>query len=77
MAELAEVHVGVRALHHVFAREGYHCRVAQVKPYLSPATREKQRVWAEQYRNWQVVDWSDVIWSDECALSVGDVSGTV
>jgi len=77
VAELAGVQVSARALRRPFASEGYHRRVARVKPYLSPPTRQKRKAWAEQYRDWQVSDWSDVIWSDECALSVGDVSGTI
>jgi len=31
----------------------------------------------EQFRDWQVPDWADVIWTDECAFSVGQAQGTV
>ena len=77
IADLAGVSIGARALKRVFAGHGYHRRVARVKPFLSPAAKSKRQSWAETYEDWEVDDWQDVIWSDECAFSVGNMPGTV
>jgi len=77
MADLAEVRIGSRALKRVFASHGYHRRVTRVKPFLTAATKSKRQAWGEKYQDWAVEDWQDVIWSDECAFSVGNKPGTV
>ena len=48
-----------------------------MKPYLSAAAKVKRQDWGERYRDWTSGDWQDVIWLDECALSVGQVPGNV
>lgn len=41
VAEAAGINIGQRALKRLFHSLGYHRRVAHVKPYLSPAAKEK------------------------------------
>jgi len=53
-----------------------HPSIARVKPFLSPA-KVKHKDWGETYYYWTQEDWQDVIWSDEGALSVGQVPGNV
>ena len=77
MAELEGIQLGRRALRRVFESEGYHRRVAQIKPFLSETSKGRRLEWGEHFRDWNNENWMDVIWSDECAFSVGEVSGTV
>jgi len=77
VGELGGVRISARVLRRMFASEGYHRRVARVKPFLTTSAKAKRKAWSEQFSDWDVGDWADVIWSDECAISVGDVSGTV
>jgi len=77
VAELAGITLGRNALRRVFESAGYHRRVARVKPFLSATARSRRLAWAQQFQDWSVNDWMDVIWSDECAFSVGEVCGTV
>lgn len=65
VAEAAGINLGQQALKRLFHSQGYHRRVARVKPYLSPAAKEKRRTWGERFQDWTVPDWQDVIWSDE------------
>jgi len=71
IADLAGLKIGYRALKRAFASEGYHRRIARIKPFLTQATKTKRKEWAEGYGDWTIQDWQDVIWSDECAFSVG------
>jgi len=77
VAEQVGIKISARALRRAFDSEGYHRRVSRVKPFLSSAARVKQNTWAEEFRDWSIQDWADVIWSNECAFSPGQVSGTV
>ena len=78
VAEVAGINIGQRALKRLFHSQGYHCRVARIKPYLSPAAKEKRRTWGERFQNWIIPDGQDVIGSDECAFLVGQIPrGTV
>lgn len=76
IAELAGIQLGEATLKNIFKSAGYHRRVAREKPFLSLAAKEKRMAWGERFRDWGVDDWADIIWSDECAFSVGDVCGT-
>lgn len=75
VAQVARINIGQRALMWLFHSQGYHRRVARVKPYLSPTAKEKRKPWGERFQDWTVPDWQDVIWSDECAFSIGQVPG--
>ncbi len=45
--------------------QGLLCRVQRSKPYISPANKEKRRLWAMQHAGWTVEDWRRVIFLDE------------
>ena len=77
VAELGEIQLDRKALRKVFKDAGYHRRVAQVKPCLMERNKERCLAWGDQFRDWNREDWMDIIWSDECAFSVGEVCGTV
>jgi len=77
VAEVEGIHLGRRALRRVFESQGYHRRVARIKPFLSENSRTRRQQWGERFQDWRVEDWMDVIWTDECAFSVGEVTGTV
>ena len=44
---------------------GLLCRVRRSRPYISPANREKQHLWALAHTSWTVEDWKRVGFSDE------------
>jgi len=77
VAELEGIQLGRRALRSVFESEGYHRRVVWIKPFLSENSEGRRFEWGGLFHNWSSEDWMDVIWSDECSFSVGEVSGTV
>jgi len=64
IAEQVGIKISARALSRAFASEGYHRCVARVKPFLSPAAWVKRNAWAEEFRDWSIQDWADIIWSD-------------
>ncbi|RDB19714.1 Transposable element Tc1 transposase [Hypsizygus marmoreus] len=54
---------------HTLARRlkefGLVCRVRRSRPYISPANKEKHRLWAMEHVGWTVEDWKRVGFSDE------------
>ena len=77
VAEVAGINLGRNALRQVFESAEYQRRVARVKPFVSATARSRRLAWAQQFQDCSVNDWMDVIWSDECAFSVGEVCETV
>lgn len=75
IAEEAGITVNERTLRQAFASEGYHRRVARVKPFLSAAAKVKRLNWAVGISDWSVQDFQKVIWTDECAFNVGGFAG--
>ena len=45
--------------------QGLLCRVRRSKPYISPANKEKRRLWAMQHASWTLEDWERVTFLDE------------
>jgi len=78
IAKLAGIKLSKATLKKVFKSAGYNRRVACQckKAFLSTSAKEKRHAWGERFRDWGREDWSDVIWTDECAFSVGDMCGT-
>ena len=60
VAELAGVIASADVLRTTFATEGYHRRVARVRPFLSLAAKEKRLDWAQHYADWTRADWHKV-----------------
>lgn len=77
IAELAGIKACNSTLRTTFARLGYHRRIARIKPFLTQLAKDKRLAWALEHAHWTVEDWSRVIWTDECALKVGEVSGNI
>ena len=45
--------------------------------YLTKSHKDTQKRWAKDHKEWRVVDWEQVIWSDECYVHIGDDQETV
>ena len=60
VAELAGVNASADVLCTAFATEGYHRRVARVRPFLTPQAKEKRLDWAQHYADWTRADWYKV-----------------
>jgi transposase len=57
--------VSARTIRRCLKEQGLLCRVQRSEPYISPANKEKRRLWAMQHVMWTVEDWRRVIFSDE------------
>jgi hypothetical protein len=56
------------------AGKGYHRRVARKVPFLKKDQKLKREAWAKFVKG---IDWSKVIWSDECYVYIGNTHGWV
>lgn len=61
VAKLAGVTASATCLRRVFESEGYHRRIARIKPFLSPEAKVNRVQWAQAWRDWGVDEWADVI----------------
>lgn len=61
----------------VLAEANYHRRVARKVPFLTKAHKQQRLLWARRYRKFTRKDWSQVIWSDEAYIQLGDKKGRV
>jgi transposase len=59
------------------AETGYHRRVAKKVPYLPPAAKQKRLTWANEMVSMTEEDWSNVAWSDEAYVCLGENKGRV
>lgn len=71
IAEEVGITLNERTLRQAFVDEGYHRRVARVKPYLSIPAKIKHLNWANELNDWSIADFQKVIWTDECAFNIG------
>ena len=76
VAEIADIASSAETLRDAFATEGYHRRVARVRPFLSPAAKTARLDWAYHYADWTQADWAKVIWSVESAFNVDSLSSS-
>jgi len=76
VAEIADIVASSETLRDAFATEGYHRRVARVRPFLNSAAKTARQDWAHHYTDWTQADWRKVIWSDESAFNVGGLSSS-
>ncbi len=49
---------------------GYSCRNPLVKPLLNHRQRQRRLTWAKEKKNWTVVQWSKVLFSDESKFCI-------
>ena len=71
IAEELGVRVNERTLRRFFASQGYHRRIARVKPFLTAKSKITRLQFADTFHQWSQQDWYKVIWTDECAFNVG------
>ena len=76
IAEQAGVQASIVTLRNAFSTEGYHRRIARVRPFLSTKTKATRLDWSHHYADWTRADWNKVIWSDESAFNVGGLSSS-
>ena len=51
IADLSSMRIRPHAVRHIFASDGYHRRIAHVKPYLAPVAQVKAHHWGETYHD--------------------------
>ena len=56
--------VSSETVRNVFKRAGLVARIKRKKPLLKAEHRKRRLKFARKYQNWNVEDWSRVIWSD-------------
>ncbi len=60
-----------RATTHRRVKEfGYSCRIPLVKPLRNHRPRQRRLTWAKEKKNWTVVQWSKVLFSDESKFCI-------
>ncbi|RPA95259.1 hypothetical protein L873DRAFT_1698711, partial [Choiromyces venosus 120613-1] len=74
---MCQIHALDKVLCGAFELEGYHCRVAQRKPFLDTASKEARLQWCQEHTHWRVEDWMQVIWTDEYTFSIGGARGQI
>jgi hypothetical protein len=57
------------------AEHGYHRCVGRKVPYLSEAAKCKRLAWAQEVASMTEADWSNVAWSDEAYVCLGENNG--
>ncbi|MPC35877.1 hypothetical protein E2C01_029314 [Portunus trituberculatus] len=69
----------VRTIQRV-TRDKLHYRKVEVKARTEPHVNETQRKrrcdFAKNHRDWDLVDWRKVLWTDEATFSISDTRGT-
>ncbi|KAF5347778.1 hypothetical protein D9756_010318 [Leucocoprinus leucothites] len=68
---------GGQSVCRALARAGYHRRVARRVPFLTKRHRRQRLAWARQFRRWKKKQFSQIIFSDECYIYLGDKNGRV
>ena len=63
--------VCVRTLRKEIKHIGFHNRVATKKPFLSDKHKADRLAFAKKYQAWEVLDWMNVIWTDEASFEIG------
>ncbi|KAF9041872.1 hypothetical protein BDP27DRAFT_1204029, partial [Rhodocollybia butyracea] len=66
--------LGATAVCEHLASKGYCRRVARKVPYLTKDQKMKREAWAEYVKG---IDWSKVIWSDECYVYLSNTHGRI
>jgi len=64
-----------RTIRNYLHEEGYYSRAALRKPFVSEVNRKKRFSWCRERKNWNVDDWSNIIWSDESKFNLHHSDG--
>jgi hypothetical protein len=51
--------------------------VAKKVPYLTKKQKAARMAWARKFQDFTMEDWSNIIWSDECYIYLGDNHGQI
>ena len=74
---LISVKISVSTVRRVLTAEGYHRRVAQRVPFLTPNHKHLRRFWGTMNKQRTHQSWHRVIFSDECYVHLGDKHGRI
>ena len=61
----------------ILHKYGIHNYTRKRKPFVSLQTKRKRVQWSKAMRDWQVKDWENVVFTDECRFSLSNDSKTV
>jgi len=75
IAKLVGIQAERRTLSRMFEGEGFHHRVARIKPFLTQSAKDKRLTWGQRFGDWLEDDWVDVLFSDESSFNCGAVPG--
>ena len=77
IAKDTNIDISERIIHNTAVAAGYHRRVAQKVPFLTAHQKRKRVAWAEEFKSFDIHQWKNLIWSDECYVHLDDNSGHV
>jgi transposase len=63
--------VGEYCIRHALRKLGYQRHIARVKPPISEKNRELRLAWALEHRDWTLLQWASILWTDETWVSPG------
>ena len=69
--------VSKRCVKRILHKYGIHSHARKRKPFVSLENRKKRIQWSKALRDWQVKDWENVVFSDECRFSLPNDSKTM
>ena len=75
IGELAGINVSEATIRRAFESEGYHRRIARIKPWLGEQAKKRRLQWCIEHQGWLVADWLRVIWTDEAAFRAVEIIG--
>jgi transposase len=75
LQENAGVQVSTQTVRRALRRNGLKARVKHKKPLLGKRHRQMRLRFAQKYKNWEVNDWNQVIWSDETKINLFGCDG--
>lgn len=69
--------VSVRTIQRVIRHRLHYRKVkARTKPHVNETQRKRRRDFAKKHKDWDLVDWRKVLWTDEATFSISDTRGT-
>ena len=69
--------VSKRCVKRILHKYGIHSHARKREPFVSLKNRKKRIQWSKALRDWQVKDWENVSFSDECRFSLSNDSKTI
>ena len=77
LIEQMTVKVCDRTLRNTIKSLGFNNRVAAKKPHLIQRHKEERLAFAREHQHWTLLDWKNVIWTDESSFELGKKSRQV